>query len=935
MLAVTVALTGAPTEPLRESQRPFLADFGLTRGALVGRYVIVDRLGAGGMGAVYVAYDAQLARRVAIKVLRPGISAPDARARLLREAQTMAQLTHPNVLAVYDVGEYEDGVFIATEYIEGRTMKAWMSEPRSWREVLDVASAAGRGLAAAHAAGIVHRDFKPDNVFLGNDGRVVVGDFGIARALQPKDHEPAPQSASASKGDVPVPSSGRLPPSVPPSGETLLSANLTQEGAITGTVGYMPPECAKDATLADPRSDQFGFAVTLYRALYGQAPFAYRDLPSYLSALLDPPRPPPAGSRVPSWVHAIVMRGLAFEPSARFASMTELLGALGRDPTRRRRAWAVGAFVALIAAGAALGWAQHERRVSAECGAGEQLMATTWGPEARARVGAAIAASGAPLAGEFATRAQAALDAYATEWARIHREASEATLLHHRESTATLNDRLACLEGERDEVTAVVDVLSHADAVVATHSINAVYGLALPRTCLEEGAARAASLGSGTAEHRARLLAVRRELAEADAQRMTGKLDQALATATGALADARAIPHPQLEAQLLFFLAACKRELEDDAVARVTFEEAFAAAEAAGNDSLAAMTAAAVSLELGDSLADKHEARRWLVIAKGIRAREMSDDRADADILEAELSLLGAEGHMDETLPLRDRLIALLERIYGSSHPKIAAAIANRASALGAIGRRDLAIQEARKAIAMQERLFGPAMPWLAIYYNNLGSSLMDIGRFPEAKEALEHALALVEPLGPSSPHKVLPLVSMAQLENRLDEHDAALAAAQQGIAIVDSSGDEVRFLPALLVQKGNALLAKGDPSGARLACRSALERQEKEEILGPDKVIPDGEDALACAGDAELALGHTGEAVKLLERTVSMTKRDSPLDLALARFSLARALTSAKADPARARALAEQAAAELRGAPSMVREAERIEAWLARIPAR
>jgi tetratricopeptide (TPR) repeat protein len=926
-----VALTGAPTAPLDESQRPYV-DFGLARGALVGRYVIVDRLGAGGMGAVYVAYDAQLARRVAVKVLRPGISAFDARARLLREAQTMAQLTHPNVLAVYDVGAYQDGVFIATEYIVGRTMKEWMREPRSWREVLGVASAAGRGLAAAHAAGIVHRDFKPDNVFLGNDGRVVVGDFGIARALQPKDHEPVSQSAPGPKVDVPAPPSGQLPPSVPPSSETLLSANLTQEGAITGTVGYMPPECAKDATLADPRSDQFGFAVTLYRALYGQPPFVYKDLPSYLSALLDPPRPPPAGSRVPSWVHAIVMRGLAFEPSARFASMSELLEALGRDPTRRRRAWAAGAFVAVVAAGGALGWAQHERHVREECGAGEQLMATTWGPEAHARVGASISASGAPLAGELATRSQAALDAYATEWARVYREASEATLLRHQESTATLTDRLACLEGERDEVAAVVDVLSHADAVVATHSINAAYGLAPPRTCLEEGAARAASLGSGTAEHRARILAVRRALAEADAKRMTGKLDEAVATATSALTEARGIPHPQLEAQLLFLLAACKRELEDDAVARVTFEEAFAAAEAAGNDSLAAMAAAAVSLELGDSLADTHEARRWLAIAKGIRAREMSDDRADADILEAELSLVGAEGHVDETLPLRDRLIALLERIYGASHPKIAAAIANRANALGAIGRTDQGIEEGRKAIAMQERLFGPAMPWLAIYYNNLGSSLMDLGRFPEAKEALEHALALIEPLGPSNPHKVLPLVSMAQLENLLGEHDRALAAAAQGIAIVDSSGDsEVRFLPALLVQKGIALLAKGDPSTARLACRRALERQEKEEILGPDKVIPDGEDALACLGDAELALGHTGEAVKLLERTVSMTKRHSALDLALARFSLARALTSAKTDPARARALAKQAAAGLRAAPGMAREAERVEAWLAR----
>ena len=845
------AFSGADTASLDKTRRDDPAAFGLETGTLVGRYVIVDRLGAGGMGTVYVAYDGELARRVAIKVLRPDATGEEARARLLREAQTMAQLTHPNVLSVYDVGPYGDAVFIAMEYVEGRTLKSWMNEPHEWRDALAILVAAGRGLEAAHAAGIVHRDFKPENVLLGNDGRVVVGDFGIARAGAPGEEGAAKSTAPASRpeGEASAPTSARTnapasgPVSGPVSARPLLSSPLTRSDAVIGTVGYMAPEQAFERR-DDPRSDQFSFCVTLYRAVYGQPPFLYEDLATYLTSLLQPPRPPPAGTRVPAWVHDVIRRGLAREPAARFASMTALLDALGRDPTRRRRAWLLAACGVALAGLTGLGWVEHRRSVREECGVGERLVAATWSPETRARVGAAIAATHVPLAGEFATRAQAALDAYAAEWARVHREASEATLLHGRESTATMRDRLACLEGERGELAALVDVLSRADAVVANHAIGAAYGLPIPRACLEPGAARAAA-AEGSSESRARLASVRRGLAEAEADRMTGKLEDALDAATRALAEARAISNHQSEAELLLLVGACKRELEDDTVARATFEEALAAAEAAGNDSLAAIAAATISLEVGDSLADVREAERWLAIAKGIRARAGKDDRADAEVLEAELALESERGHPDQAFALREELIALLERFYGASHPRIAVAIANRAGDLVGMGRFELAIAEYRKAIAMQEALFGPDAPPLSIYYNNVGSTLSELGRYDEAKEALDRALSLVAPLGPSNPHNVLPLVTMATLENRIGDRGAALAAATRGIAIIEATGDsEVRFFPGLLVQQGIAELAKGDAEAARAACARSLEVEEKQEVLGPDKMLPDAEDA-------------------------------------------------------------------------------------------
>ena len=307
--------------------------------APVGRYLLERELGSGGMGVVYAAYDPELGRKVAIKLVRPASGGMDlGKARLLREAQAMAQVTHPNVVAIHDVGTVEDQVFIAMEYIEGSTLGEWLAaRERSWREITSMFAQAGRGLAAAHAKNIVHRDFKSDNVWVGEDGRARVLDFGLARAMRGAGE--LPQSAGA-----PAEGKATRSPRVP-----LLAAAVTLPGTFLGTPPYMAPEQLKGES-GDARADQFSFCVALYYALYGELPFAGETVASLLGEMeRRRVKERPASSRVPSWLRCVLLRGLSPDRADRYDSMDRLLEQLTPGARTSRRRFLVPATLAIAA----------------------------------------------------------------------------------------------------------------------------------------------------------------------------------------------------------------------------------------------------------------------------------------------------------------------------------------------------------------------------------------------------------------------------------------------------------------------------------------------------------------------------------------------------------------------------------------------------------
>lgn len=318
MSSLSAPAVTVPPEPLAKDAAavPFLA------ASRVGRFVLLQQLGAGGMGTVFSAYDPELDRRVALKILhRPQSRDDTSRKQSLREARALARVAHPRVVSVYDVGEADELSYMAMEFVEGQTLRSWQTqERRSFRAILHMYLQAGEGLQAAHKAGVVHRDFKPDNVLVGARDRLPkVVDFGIARL-----HDAAVEVRAEGDGLA--------------AGAAARSGSLTQESQVPGTLGYMSPEQQQGGSVT-AQSDQYSFCVALWEALYGELPpmSARAPQPAMDPAARSAAEQAPAGPAQatldvpPAELMAILKRGMSLQPEQRFASMSALLAALWRQ----------------------------------------------------------------------------------------------------------------------------------------------------------------------------------------------------------------------------------------------------------------------------------------------------------------------------------------------------------------------------------------------------------------------------------------------------------------------------------------------------------------------------------------------------------------------------------------------------------------------------
>ncbi|MFB1484607.1 protein kinase [Corallococcus sp. RDP092CA] len=479
----------------------------LVPGARVGRYVVLGLLGEGGMGRVHAAHDPELDRKVALKLLNLARLGEDslaqARQRLEREARTMARLSHPHVARLHDVGEYQGQLFLVMELVEGGTLRRWLAEkPRPRREIVARFIQAAEGLAATHALGITHRDFKPDNVLLTRDGQVRITDFGLANAAA--GWTPPREPADSVSGD----------------------ASLTTTGVFLGTLAYAAPEQLRGER-GDARSDQFAFCVALHEALHGQRPFAGATREELLASMLR--QEVRAEKRdVPSWLKAVVRRGLSVEPSRRFESMRALRAHLSRE----EGAWKRVAATAVLAGGLvglgflALGPSAATPRET--CQGSERHLAGIWDASVRESTHQAFLRTGDPVAEASFQAVASTLDRWSRDWTHAHQSACEATRVFGEQPEAVMGLRMTCLDQQLGELSRLTVALQGADARTVERGFGLGKALGGVARCADVRTLQEAVSPPEDPGVRAEVDAVRSELARANAELLAGHTPEGL-----------------------------------------------------------------------------------------------------------------------------------------------------------------------------------------------------------------------------------------------------------------------------------------------------------------------------------------------------------------------------------------------------------------------
>jgi serine/threonine-protein kinase len=846
-----------------------------------------------------------------------------ARGRLVREAQAMARLSHPNVITVHEVASDAARVYVVMELVDGQTLRGWTGAARrGWREIVAMFVRAGRGLAAAHRAEVVHRDFKPDNVLVGRDGRVCVTDFGLAGAT----------GGSGRAGDTPA----------------MLE---TWSGTLAGTPAYMAPE-QHERKPVDARADQFAFCVALFEALYGRRPFSggsYGELVEQVLAgkLVAPP------GRVPARIQAALRRGLQVAPADRFADMDALLAVLERDPAATGRRAAVTALLVLGVTLGVYGLARRPAPAAPTCGSGEDRWSGVWDPTVRAGVRTAFLDSHRPSAPATFDRVARALDEYRGAWTAQYQQACVATVIRHEQSAELLDRKMLCLDARLGRVAALTALLGHArDGDALDGAMDAVARLEGLEGCARgEALAQAAPLPDDP-RRRAEIVDVRRAIDQASALYTVGKVREAGPLAGAALDRARTAGYAPILTEALQLVGNVALAAGDYAHAEAAFDETIGVAASAHDDEHVA--AATVNLltvrgefqgKHAEALALRRVAEAAVVRAgspQWIRtdlatalARTLTDEgrlgeaeailrqtlaeesgpkgrlSRRATVLDHLGRVLLDEGKLDdaaaryrEAIELRTKDIgadalftldskadlagvldeqgdwvgslttyqtvaAALERELGPDAVDVARVLTNIGSVLITLGRSAEAVPLLQRALAIKERRLGAEHANVAITARFLGDALIDAGRATEAQEAIGRAVAI---LRKAEGHRRLAdtLASLGAAYAADRKHAAeARRAFDEALAILDGSeATDPDEALTVLEKYGSFLLARRELPAARAVLVRGL-RLDKGDTSGRTEMAA----LLGTLGKTEIALGSK-DGIARLERALAIFER-------------------------------------------------------------
>lgn len=862
----------------------------------VGRYQLGRRLGSGAMGMVFEAHDPQLHRSVAIKLLHPHIAEGPEGARLLREARSMAQLAHPNVVTVHDAGRAGRQVFVAMERVDGVTLGAWLKQkPRGRDAVLKVFVQAGRGLEAAHAVGIVHRDFKPENVMLGSDGRARVADFGLAR---PSVRWVAGQDES-----------------VPAMHATMTIDGLTREGAVVGTPAYMAPEQWNGA-LADARSDQFAFCVALYEAIVGRRPFEGRTLPALATAVTHG-RLQPMPRSVPGWLREALQTGLRVEPQRRHPSMSALLRVLERDRGLGRRSAAVVGAMAIGAAATVgvLRWMAKEAvappasdpvaRVEpvesspapsaaapgpdVACDARAETVDGAWNEPRRVALIEALRRT--DERDDVESRTVPLLDRWARDYAELARPLCDPSAAP---DLAPVQTR--CLARARAEFDALVATATQQNAqALGRAAASAAYRLPDVAACGRQPRLLTLPQPAPTTQlGRVKLAAA--DIAGARALGWLGSVTKARTMAAASVEQARAIGHGPLLADALLAQGEILEMRYEVDEARESLLEAVTVAEAAEVAWVRGRAATHLLRLHGAAQTNVTNIERWRRVT-GAFVERLGDPFVTAEVMLAEADAVTGLGEFDNARSLLESTLALHEELHGRAHPAVAGVHIRQATvalALGTLaeagthaqaalnmsettlGRHDLqtvsavrvagrvALAEARLEDA--EALARRSVDDLALFSTprhdlDRGTGMLLLGDVLTAqgeRDAAQEVYEKAKVLHYVGRWRAYPLLRLSSLARTGGDTKRARDLAREGLAILEAELEptDVRLAQGLRAL-ADAQREHGDLDGARQTLRAVLALVDAQVGFGPlkSRCLHDLAVVEVAAGDREAAL--------------------------------------------------------------------------------
>lgn len=891
----------------------------IERGHSIGRYLVVDTLGAGAMGVVYRAYDPDLDRTLALKVVSPRADGSsrgaNEQARLLREAQAMARVSHPNIIQVFDVGMLDSAVYVAMEFVDGATLKEWLIPKRTPAQVLRLFEAAGKGLAAAHRQGLIHRDFKPDNVMVDSSDQPRVLDFGLARTSHRPEADEVTQSLRSSAGAV------------------SLDASMTEAGTLVGTPAYMSPEQYRGEP-ADQRSDQFSFCVALFEALIGRRPFQGRSITALAAAVtrgkVDLPSKPPVSRAVMQ----AVLRGLSVEPDERHASMEALLSRLVRQRSQSRGLGMLVGGAGLAIGAVALARSSGSVQPPAPCQGAEDDAAVVWSPQRQETIALAFTTRAGERGRRIWDEAATRIDGYLGEWVSARTDACEATRVRSEQSETLLDRRMACYDARLRGVDATLHALESVDAVGVNNARDAVAELDRLADCAQTK--RLLETTPRPSDPAALELLERLEARHAalSVDLRLGHYEDSLEPARVLTQDATELSYAPMLAKAWTLLGDAQAEAGSDAGALEAYEEALHAAIESADPTAAAQAATVLGLTAGVSAADVPRGLRALEIARAFAKNSADQERLEVNAAMHEGAISVTQGDMSKALALQEQVRDYWKE-KADGQAELAATLLNIGAVYASTGRADEAVDMQRQAVSLNETAYGPDHPLTADALRELGNTLSTLERFDEAEVEVRRALEIqIGARGRESRAVAHLLDDLGRVLRAGGDLDGAIAKHREAYEILEGvhGGDN----PALVVSGmniGYTLNAAGRWQEALDAFVQALEMAER--VSGPEH--PHIVYAANAAASALVDQKRYDEAYVYAKKALDLVGKAQvpPTLLAETRFIATHALWKDGKVPAatkdRARALARRAREiYAEGAEQWAPQIEKLDAWLA-----